>query len=114
MERPLRNAQEPGGLGLAEDLSVKNGHGHCGVDDRTPWRAPRPAVGSVHLAELRLNELGPDLRYGTRVAATSADRRSHAQVLSPDCSRPAMRSPRFRSEERRVGKECRSRWSPYH
>ena len=24
------------------------------------------------------------------------------------------RSPRSRSEERRVGKECRSRWSPYH
>ena len=23
-------------------------------------------------------------------------------------------SPNFRSEERRVGKECRSRWSPYH
>src|SRR5215216_2652253 len=23
-------------------------------------------------------------------------------------------SPRPRSEERRVGKECRSRWSPYH
>ena len=22
--------------------------------------------------------------------------------------------PRSRSEERRVGKECRSRWSPYH
>ena len=22
--------------------------------------------------------------------------------------------PRGRSEERRVGKECRSRWSPYH
>ena len=21
---------------------------------------------------------------------------------------------KFRSEERRVGKECRSRWSPYH
>src|SRR2546425_11516454 len=26
----------------------------------------------------------------------------------------AVRSLRFRSEERRVGKECRSRWSPYH
>src|SRR2546425_12043582 len=25
-----------------------------------------------------------------------------------------MRSPQVRSEERRVGKECRSRWSPYH
>src|SRR2546430_14622064 len=24
------------------------------------------------------------------------------------------RSARIRSEERRVGKECRSRWSPYH
>ena len=23
-------------------------------------------------------------------------------------------SKKFRSEERRVGKECRSRWSPYH
>src|SRR2546430_12418334 len=23
-------------------------------------------------------------------------------------------TPRARSEERRVGKECRSRWSPYH
>ena len=22
--------------------------------------------------------------------------------------------PNYRSEERRVGKECRSRWSPYH
>ena len=24
------------------------------------------------------------------------------------------RTMRIRSEERRVGKECRSRWSPYH
>ena len=28
-----------------------------------------------------------------------------ASILSP---------PAIRSEERRVGKECRSRWSPYH
>ena len=26
----------------------------------------------------------------------------------------AIDSKRIRSEERRVGKECRSRWSPYH
>ena len=25
-----------------------------------------------------------------------------------------LRNPKTRSEERRVGKECRSRWSPYH
>src|SRR5258708_28612240 len=27
---------------------------------------------------------------------------------------PQVRPARARSEERRVGKECRSRWSPYH
>ena len=27
---------------------------------------------------------------------------------------PEMSLTGFRSEERRVGKECRSRWSPYH
>ena len=26
----------------------------------------------------------------------------------------AIREKLLRSEERRVGKECRSRWSPYH
>src|SRR5712692_1145258 len=29
-------------------------------------------------------------------------------------SRPGRNATGFRSEERRVGKECRSRWSPYH
>jgi hypothetical protein len=33
------------------------------------------------------------------------------QKIFPDWN-PAIIS--FRSEERRVGKECRSRWSPYH
>src|SRR5258707_9620273 len=28
--------------------------------------------------------------------------------------RPVQRIAQWRSEERRVGKECRSRWSPYH
>ena len=27
---------------------------------------------------------------------------------------PNIGAPQYRSEERRVGKECRSRWSPYH
>src|SRR6478672_1536186 len=33
---------------------------------------------------------------------------------SVDSSRPWRRSDSRSSEERRVGKECRSRWSPYH
>src|SRR2546430_1171988 len=32
-----------------------------------------------------------------------------------ESGRPVLRVPHYtRSEERRVGKECRSRWSPYH
>src|ERR1022692_2335742 len=41
-------------------------------------------------------------------ARARSDNRSSAR---PD---PARRSSPARSEERRVGKECRSRWSPYH
>src|SRR3712207_6860150 len=43
-----------------------------------------------------------------------------AQLATPDsCGHPAgaavaQRGDTERSEERRVGKECRSRWSPYH
>src|SRR2546427_9477875 len=29
-------------------------------------------------------------------------------------TRPTLSKEQVRSEERRVGKECRSRWSPYH
>ena len=35
-------------------------------------------------------------------------------VEEPRRSRAALHSGAARSEERRVGKECRSRWSPYH
>ena len=48
-----------------------------------------------------------------RMGGTSASRMS----LEPgwrwsDCIKPVAGTDR--SEERRVGKECRSRWSPYH
>src|SRR2546422_398990 len=68
-------------------------------------------------------------RLGTRTgAAEEAVRETRARVetlatpppappVAPPPARPAAaRSvpPVERSEERRVGKECRSRWSPYH
>src|SRR2546422_7902435 len=37
--------------------------------------------------------------------------RAKIDMASPNVN---MRDPTMRSEERRVGKECRSRWSPYH
>ena len=47
---------------------------------------------------------------------------SNSELLEIDTGVPqgSLLGPRFysiysnRSEERRVGKECRSRWSPYH
>src|SRR2546427_10663987 len=40
--------------------------------------------------------------------------REFALVRDPAELDPASRRVLERSEERRVGKECRSRWSPYH
>ena len=39
--------------------------------------------------------------------AVSLWKRNHSEPLDKD-------AVGLRSEERRVGKECRSRWSPYH
>ena len=35
-------------------------------------------------------------------------------VVAMNAALPFMEGEMRRSEERRVGKECRSRWSPYH
>ena len=46
----------------------------------------------------------------------SADENSLSPSYSPDACNMDTTDGRLsvRSEERRVGKECRSRWSPYH
>src|ERR1039458_4511614 len=46
-----------------------------------------------------------------RKSTTSRGRRPRRQSVRPEARRPG---PSGRSEERRVGKECRSRWPPYH
>ena len=61
--------------------------------DKMVLRAPVDGVVSVIAAEL-----GENVRAGQPIMAVAA---AGGQWLS-------------RSEERRVGKECRSRWSPYH
>src|SRR3712207_9123207 len=44
------------------------------------------------------------------VVIVQVERVTEHRTLSPR----EVRVPGIRSEERRVGKECRSRWSPYH
>ena len=47
-------------------------------------------------------------------AVLERERPSGSQQLSVGFSFAGSRPIMVRSEERRVGKECRSRWSPYH
>ena len=50
------------------------------------------------------------LLHGNDVAATLG----HLALFAPVQQAHHLHDDHFRSEERRVGKECRSRWSPYH
>ena len=60
----------------------------------------------VEEEEARLADDGP--RYGEALLLAARDRNAPLAEEGVVVSIPR------RSEERRVGKECRSRWSPYH
>src|SRR2546430_3119586 len=60
-----------------------------------------------------------DCDWSSDVCSSDLDRKKEAGGSSPwfpaGCGPPSRACrPSERSEERRVGKECRSRWSPYH
>src|SRR5258705_13042762 len=60
-----------------------------------------------------INPQGPDLDY-SKFLHSSQRHTSLACTACHERNGDNSALPRFRSEERRVGKECRSRWSPYH
>src|SRR3712207_8399890 len=60
-------------------------------------------VGDPDQQQLRDGDVAPERREGEEQLAEVV------QVLRADVI-----AEEVRSEERRVGKECRSRWSPYH
>src|SRR2546422_4943644 len=68
-----------------------------GRDDDEVWRVA-PAI--TQFREFQPKEDG-DPRFATEAKVAYDDRNLYVFI-------------RARSEERRVGKECRSRWSPYH
>src|SRR5260370_40880355 len=66
--------------------------------------------GTTHaeatLPEIRLAVAEPGLDIGSV--------ENVLETLTNTCYYLVVERNRYRSEERRVGKECRSRWSPYH
>ena len=49
-----------------------------------------------------------------RVNSNTVIKQSNSIVLKHSDNKVCKNRIEMRSEERRVGKECRSRWSPYH
>ena len=59
-----------------------------------------------------------NISFNASLLVTQQERVYYSHRFDPSIGRPSfpgfVRQPVGRSEERRVGKECRSRWSPYH
>ena len=80
-----------------------------GAFNITPENSANTVYYRYYLKDLSvLND--PNFRIPGPYDLSGATKSSLVSVRSILCSP----WPRLRSEERRVGKECRSRWSPYH
>ena len=77
-----------------------------GIGDDCALLAPRPGMQLATSSDM--------LVEGRHFLPTVAPDRLGHKALAVNLSDLAACGARPRSEERRVGKECRSRWSPYH
>ena len=76
-----------------------------------------PVVGGMENHIKLLAEAQAARGHTVSVLVTSRDHRTHIETMNGVRVIFAARLATIssaRSEERRVGKECRSRWSPYH
>ena len=74
----------------------------------------RPAALAALMQRTEGAEITSYLVADPRMAKESGVRVSHAGGLISWTMKSTDNGFLNRSEERRVGKECRSRWSPYH
>src|SRR2546430_14589924 len=89
------------------------------MNERSVCRRYRPdAVPKALLRILCATALSSpsksDLQQASIIRVSSPADRGAIQALLPGSPWIAGAPEFLRSEERRVGKECRSRWSPYH
>ena len=75
----------------------------------------------VLLLLLPIRQVWAEMRYGVLTYHDVVEGKVSGQTDTPTVSRSKLiehfdwlKNNLLRSEERRVGKECRSRWSPYH
>src|SRR3989441_13216216 len=97
-----------------EPVQSRKDQGQLGARDREGFRNLLVAPAIEHQPEHRNQALVPGQRRFLVEREFRRSRRggeAHARHL---VQIEVERGQDFRSEERRVGKECRSRWSPYH
>ena len=90
---------------LVCDLSLPGSHDACTAEG---WINDIIGIGAEIIAKCQDLTIREQLKIGVRVFDLRPERVLDSKDFSLRCSHGP------RSEERRVGKECRSRWSPYH
>src|SRR5476649_2970838 len=80
---------------------------------RRPW-GPDMTDKSAEYARETLNALIAGGYFPPELLKLQKDRLTLDNALLGDVEAQLHQHYKLRSEERRVGKECRSRWSPYH
>ena len=75
------------------------------IHSAAPSARPKARVRKAALPKLEAEPSGVDLEEEEKTVVLEETPALSAEALKPAAGR---------SEERRVGKECRSRWSPYH
>src|SRR3712207_9420011 len=116
-EHVLVQAPTGSGKTLAAFLyGIDRLHAEAGKGLRLLYVSPLKALNYDIERNLRgpLAGLRSDLRVAVRTGDTPQKERAALLRDPPDILITTPESLFLRSEERRVGKECRSRWSPYH
>ena len=97
------------------EVRLKNFKDHKPVtikDGDTFTLTTREVEGDETICSITFPQLPKDVSVGTRILIN--DGNIELKALRVDNTDIVCEVIHGRSEERRVGKECRSRWSPYH
>ena len=122
-KRPRRSCTSPkhinqkGSRGRSESPLVASAEAKPSAKQKRQGRSfPLPSTRNLFLVggfvRLRADEVLSIT--GKYPKGAGGGQRVHAAWPPPDPPLLSSSAPLARSEERRVGKECRSRWSPYH
>src|ERR1035438_9471804 len=86
----------------------------CGIDFLVPCGTTGETPTLSHAEWRRVIEITIEPAAGRVPIVAGATSYCTAEAVAKAAEAAAIKGVDARSEERRVGKECRSRWSPYH